>query len=130
MSVLDAAILGQVSKLSKDLASKELGGLPINTFKSFYVDATVNKLIDTYGATWLKTGVVEDLTSDYVDATRGPLLYSGESFSVVAQSTSSEDITWDGAFFWVVDRISSAIYNYNSDGVYQNISFLNDKNHY
>lgn len=76
------------------------------------------------GRVYLKGGVSSTDTSTYPDATTA-LAYTGTSFSDSAQVNQPAGITWDGSFFWVVDRGSTnSVFKYNAQGVYQNVSFV------
>ena len=50
-------------------------------------------------------------------------VYQSVSFSVAAQETQPQGITWDGTSFWVTGYDTDTVYKYNSAGVYQSVSF-------
>ena len=93
----------------------------INEKKEFNSAENLMTLAD--GRVYLKGGVSSTDLSTYPDATAA-LAYTGTSFSDSAQVNQPAGITWDGSFFWVVDRGSTnSVFKYNALGVYQNVSF-------
>ena len=73
------------------------------------------------GRVYLKGGVTETDTTTYPDATSA-LAYSGTNFSLSAQLTSANGVSFDGTSFWIMTSGGTA-YKYNSAGVYQNLTF-------
>jgi len=69
------------------------------------------------GRVYLKGGVTETDVATYPDATSS-LGYSGTSFSTIGETTSFQDITWDGSHFFVLDWSANKVFKYTSAGVY------------
>ena len=99
------------------------GGSASQVNETIDINSAENLITLDDGRVYLKGGVSSTDTSTYPDATTA-LAYTGTSFSDSAQVNQPAGITWDGSFFWVVDRGSTnSVFKYNALGVYQNVSF-------
>ena len=93
------------------------------------INSNANSITTESGEVWLKSGVVSTDTTTYPDATAfmSGATYTNTNWSVGSQMNLPSGITWDGSFFYVCDRANSGlVYKYNSEGVYQNISFTSN----
>ena len=99
------------------------GGSASQVNETIEINSAENLITLDDGRVYLKGGVSSTDLSTYPDATAA-LAYTGTSFSDSAQVNQPAGITWDGSFFWVVDRGSTnSVFKYNALGVYQNVSF-------
>jgi len=97
------------------------GGSASQIDEIVFLNNTADTVTLADGRVYLKGGVIETNLSTYplADSNYKPT----SNFSVAAQDTNPNGITWDGTYYWVVGQTTYRVYKYNAAGVYQSVSF-------
>jgi len=96
------------------------GGLPISTVLP--LNSTQTIYTPEEGGVWLRSGTITDDLTTYPEATPNLAAFFDNFFSHASETNNPGAVVTDGTDFWVIDRLVSIAYKYDSAGAYTGTS--------
>ena len=96
------------------------GGLPISAVLP--LNSTQTIYTPEEGGVWLRSGTITDDLTTYPEATPNLAAFFDNFFSHASETNSPGAVVTDGTDFWVIDRLVSIAYKYDSAGAYTGTS--------
>ena len=96
------------------------GGLPISTVLP--LNSTQTIYTPEEGGVWLRSGTITDDLTTYPKATPNLAAFFDNFFSHASETNNPGAVVTDGTDFWVIDRLVSIAYKYDSAGAYTGTS--------
>jgi len=96
------------------------GGLPISTVLP--LNSTQTIYTPEEGGVWLRSGTITDDLTTYPEATPNLAAFFDNFFSHASEANNPGAVVTDGTDFWVIDRLVSIAYKYDSAGAYTGTS--------
>ena len=96
------------------------GGLPISTVLP--LNSTQTIYTPEEGGVWLRSGTITDDLTTYPEATPNLAAFFDNFFSHASETNTPGAVVTDGTDFWVIDRLVSIAYKYDSAGAYTGTS--------
>jgi len=97
------------------------GGLPISTVLP--LNSTQTIYTPEEGGVWLRSGTITDDLTTYPEATPSLAAFFDNFFSHASETNNHGGaVVTDGTDFWVIDRLASIAYKYDSAGAYTGTS--------
>ena len=96
------------------------GGLPISAVLP--LNSTQTIYTPEEGGVWLRSGTITDDLTTYPEATPNLAAFFDNFFSHASETNNPGAVVTDGTDFWVIDRLVSIAYKYDSAGAYTGTS--------
>ena len=96
------------------------GGLPISAVLP--LNSTQTIYTPEEGGVWLRSGTITDDLTTYPKATPNLAAFFDNFFSHSSETNHGGTVVTDGTDFWVIDRLASIAYKYDSAGAYTGTS--------
>ena len=96
------------------------GGLPISAVLP--LNSTQTIYTPEEGGVWLRSGTITDDLTTYPEATPNLAAFFDNFFSHASETNNPGAVVTDGTDFWVIDRLASIAYKYDSAGAYTGTS--------
>ena len=96
------------------------GGLPISAVLP--LNSTQTIYTPEEGGVWLRSGTITDDLTTYPEATPNLAAFFDNFFSHASEANNPGAVVTDGTDFWVIDRLVSIAYKYDSAGAYTGTS--------